>query len=155
MRATGSPTVWTFLSRGELALTTDAWDVDRSKSINARVTAAPHPAYLFVTREGAAESQFPSQPPELGPLGASESSFVANLRRLGVGYRRITTPVVNAIVPATDACVATEVGLAPARHWLRPTSGLKAGGRELVSDCRPKRSIVGNGQASRKHLVAP
>jgi hypothetical protein len=87
-----------YLSAGKLRLTVAGTDPDRWATLNHEVTGAPSAAWIFLVPTPTAQSQF-SGTAELGPGGLSESAFLGDLRRRGIGYRIISSGFIRAVVP--------------------------------------------------------
>jgi hypothetical protein len=88
-----------FLSGGRLQITTAGNDVDRWQAQHAVVRQAKSQAWLFTTPTGEAAAQFGATVSIQGPNGMSQSQFLADLARLGVGYRTINAGLVQAVIP--------------------------------------------------------
>jgi hypothetical protein len=89
------------LSGGAMTITPARGDVDRQKSFDRTVDAAPRQAWIFVpaTQTSAGYGQFSTTPVIAGPDGISETQFVAALRALNVPYRTVDAGIVSAVIP--------------------------------------------------------
>jgi hypothetical protein len=93
-----------FLSGGKLQLTVVDTDPDRWAALNRRVVAAKRPAWIFVPVNATALGQFNDNLQIVGPADISETQFLADLHRLGIGYRTVNAGLVRAVIP--DRAVA-------------------------------------------------
>ena len=85
----------------DLTVTTAPGDVDRQRSFDRTVDAAPEQAWIFVppaqTQLGFA--QFSRTSVIAGPDGMTEAHFVAALQALGVPYRTVDAGLLSAVIP--------------------------------------------------------
>jgi len=88
-----------FLSGGKLQLTVVGTDPDRWAALNQKVAAGGPPAWIFVQPNATALGQFTGTPQIVGPASISEAQFIADLHRLGIGYRTVNAGLVHAVVP--------------------------------------------------------
>jgi uncharacterized membrane protein len=88
-----------FLSSGRLQLTVVGTDSDRWAALNRKVVAGGPPAWIFVPVNATALGQFNGTPQIVGPADISETQFLADLHRLGIGYRTVNAGLVRAVVP--------------------------------------------------------
>jgi hypothetical protein len=93
-----------FLSGGKLQLTVVSTDSDRWAALNRKVVAGGPPAWIFVPLNATALSQFNDHPQIVGPGSISETQFLADLHRLGIGYRTVNAGLVRGVIP--DRAVA-------------------------------------------------
>jgi Dolichyl-phosphate-mannose-protein mannosyltransferase len=84
-----------------LTITTAPGDVDRQKSFDTTVDAAPEQAWIFVppAELPIGLSQFSGASTIAGPDGISEADFVAALRALQVPYRSVDAGLLAAVIP--------------------------------------------------------
>ncbi|HVX23024.1 MAG TPA: glycosyltransferase family 39 protein [Acidimicrobiales bacterium] len=87
------------LGDGRLQITTAGSDVNRWSALNTVVDDARSPAWLFVTPAGQGPQQFGATVYIQGPDGLSQTAFVADLNRLGIGYRLVDAGLVRAVIP--------------------------------------------------------
>ena len=89
------------LSGDTMTITPARGDVDRQKSFDRTVDAAPRQAWIFVpaTQTSAGYEQFSTTPVIAGPDGISEAQFVAALQALNVPYRTVDAGIVSAVIP--------------------------------------------------------
>jgi hypothetical protein len=85
-------------------------DPDRWPALNREVVESRTPAWIFVPITPASLAQFSGTPQIVGPANITEAQFVADLHRLGVGYRIVTTGLMDAVIP-DRAISAHEVGV--------------------------------------------
>ncbi len=71
---------------------------DRSETIRHRVLAAKSPAWIFVPSAQAQLTQFDAYS-TVGPDQVTEAEFIADLKRLGIGYRVVAAGPVVAVIP--------------------------------------------------------
>ena len=57
------------------------------------------PAWIFVPLNATALGQFNDNPQIVGPADISEAQFIADLHRLGIGYRTVNAGLVRAVIP--------------------------------------------------------
>jgi hypothetical protein len=88
-----------FLTGGKLQLTVVGTDPDRWAALNQKVVSGGPPAWIFVPITPTSFAQFDGSPQMVGPAGISEAQFIADLHRLGIGYRTINAGMVRAVVP--------------------------------------------------------
>jgi hypothetical protein len=84
-----------FLSGGKLQLTVVGTDPDRWAALNRKVDAGGPPAWIPLN----ATAQFNDKPQIVGPANISETPFLADLHRLGIGYRTVNAGLVRAVIP--------------------------------------------------------
>jgi hypothetical protein len=101
-----------FLSGGKLHLTVVGTDPDRWESQNREVLASRSPAWIFVKPDAAGLGQFSGTPQIVGPASQSQATFIADLHRLNIGYRVVSTGLVNAVIPDRTVLPAEIIGLA-------------------------------------------
>ena len=82
-----------------LNITTVGTDTDRWISQHRAVQRAKKQAWLFVTPDTEGIEQFGATLTIQGPNGLAETQFLAALRRLDIGYRRISAGLVQAVIP--------------------------------------------------------
>jgi hypothetical protein len=63
------------------------------------VLASRSPAWIFVNPDAAGLSQFGDTVQIEGPASQSQAAFIADLHRLHIGYRIVSTGLVNAVIP--------------------------------------------------------
>jgi len=88
-----------FLSGGKLHLTVVGTDPDRWSSLNQQVVKSKSPAWIFVTPDAVSYGQFGGTVEIEGPAGQTEAVFIADLKRDHIGYRVVTTGLINAVIP--------------------------------------------------------
>jgi hypothetical protein len=88
-----------FLSGGKLHLTVVGSDPDRWTALNREVLRSPSPAWIFVKPDAAGLSQFGDTVQIEGPASQDQAAFIADLHRLHIGYRIVSTGLVNAVIP--------------------------------------------------------
>jgi hypothetical protein len=88
-----------FLSGGTLHLTVVGTDPDRWTAQHDEVLASRSPAWIFVNPDAAGLSQFGDTVQIEGPASQSQAAFIADLHRLHIGYRIVSTGLVNAVIP--------------------------------------------------------
>jgi hypothetical protein len=99
-----------FLGDGRLQITTAGTDVDRWQAQHVAVRQAKSVAWLFTTPTGEPAAQFGLTTSIQGPNGMSETQFLTELVRLGVGYHVVQAGLVQAVIP-DRRITYTEVGL--------------------------------------------
>jgi hypothetical protein len=99
-----------FLSGGKVHMTVVGTDPDRWPALNREVEDSRTPAWIFVPLTPGSLAQFAETPQVVGPATISEAQFIADLHRLGVGYRIVTTGLIDAVIP-DRAVSAHEVGI--------------------------------------------
>jgi hypothetical protein len=87
-----------FLSGDKVHLTVVGTDPDRWPALNREVVESKTPAWIFVPQTPTGLAQFSGTSQSVGPADITESRFTAELRRLHVGYRTVTTGLVNAVI---------------------------------------------------------
>jgi hypothetical protein len=90
------------LSGGTLTLTSVAPDIVRSTVMTRTVDDSKRPAWIFipsVSPTSTAVAQFAQTAGIQGPNGLPEATFVADLQRMGIGYRVVNVGLIQAIVP--------------------------------------------------------
>jgi Dolichyl-phosphate-mannose-protein mannosyltransferase len=96
-----------FLGGPDLTVTPAPGDVDRQRSFDRTVDAAPHQAWIFVppaqTQLGYA--QFSPTSVIAGPDGMTEAHFVAALHTLRVPYRTVDAGLLSAVIPQRKVTV--------------------------------------------------
>lgn len=96
-----------FLGGPNLTVATAPGDVDRQRSFDRTVDAAPQQAWIFVppaqTQLGFA--QFSRTSVIAGPDGMTEADFVAALHALGVRYRTVDAGLLSAVIPQRKVTV--------------------------------------------------
>ncbi len=88
-----------FLSGGTLHVTVVGTDPDRWRALNRQVVQSRAPAWIFVPNTRAGVQQFNNAVQIVGPGNVDEAQFIADLHRFHIGYRTITTGLVNAVIP--------------------------------------------------------
>jgi hypothetical protein len=88
-----------FLSGGKLHLTVVGSDPDRWTTLNQEVLKSRSPAWIFVKPDAAGLTQFGDTVQIEGPASQSQAAFIADLHRLHIGYRIVSTGLVNAVIP--------------------------------------------------------
>jgi hypothetical protein len=99
-----------FLSGGKVHMTVVGTDPDRSPALNREVEDSRTPAWIFVPLNPGSLAQFSGTPQIVGPATISEAQFIADLHRLGIGYRIVTAGIIDAVIP-DRAISAHEVGI--------------------------------------------
>ncbi|HEY6425652.1 MAG TPA: hypothetical protein VIX84_00325, partial [Acidimicrobiales bacterium] len=96
-----------YLSGPGLTVATAPGDVDRQKSFDRTVDAAPRQAWIFVppaeTQLGF--SQFGPTSSIAGPIGMTEAHFLAALQALKVPYRTVNAGILSAVIPERKVTV--------------------------------------------------
>lgn len=93
-----------YLSGNRLHYTPAQGDIIRNAALYGAVTRAHPETWLFVAPDSARTGmeQFSLPQPTSGPSGLSQSSFVADLRKMGVAYRVKRAGILNAVTPRRD-----------------------------------------------------